>query len=183
MDRRDFLKLSAAMGISLTSPLVGRSANAQTPFSGPFLVTIQAEGGWDPTMLCDPKGQQGANDPSPINNLFEESQIENAGNIHYAPIGNNQSFFQKFYDRLYVLNGIQTGTNNHDTGQMLAWSGEGQRTTAITKAASMNDPSMSAITTPIPTKARRATVRISPVVSRVLTASPPSRTSTPSRSW
>lgn len=128
MDRRDFLKLSAAMGISLTSPLVGRSANAQTPFSGPFLVTIQAEGGWDPTMLCDPKGQQGANDPSPINNLFEESQIENAGNIHYAPIGNNQSFFQKFYDRLYVLNGIQTGTNNHDTGQMLAWSGEGQRT-------------------------------------------------------
>ncbi|MDP7040415.1 MAG: DUF1501 domain-containing protein [Myxococcota bacterium] len=128
MDRREFLKLSAAMGISLTSPIGGRSAHAQSAFNGRFLVTIQAEGGWDPTMLCDPKGRQGPSDPNPINNLFNEAEIEQVGNIRYAPIGNNQSFFQKFYDRLYVLNGIQTGTNNHDTGQMLAWSGEGQRT-------------------------------------------------------
>ena len=31
---------------------------------GPYWLTIHAGGGWDPTLLCDPKGITSADDPA-----------------------------------------------------------------------------------------------------------------------
>ena len=64
MDRRDFLRLASYAGVSLVTPLgLGRAFASDhnlssEPYSGLFLVTIHASGGWDPTSFCDPKGRE-----------------------------------------------------------------------------------------------------------------------------
>ena len=56
MRRRDFLKLMGAAGLSVALPWPRSRALAQAaPYTGPFFVTIAAEGGWDVTSFCDPK--------------------------------------------------------------------------------------------------------------------------------
>jgi hypothetical protein len=94
---------------------------AAQPYEGRFFLMIDAGGGWDPTMVCDPKGGD-------INRQFMPSAIRSAGNIPYAPITyadgySNQRFFEKYYQRLLVLNGIDMQTNNHDSGNRFTWSG------------------------------------------------------------
>ena len=69
MDRRDFLKLAGITGLAVGGPCPGASvlrgvrlagANQRTPapaIAGPtglLFFVIQATGGWEPTMLCDP---------------------------------------------------------------------------------------------------------------------------------
>lgn len=120
MDRRHFLKLAPAAGLLAWSP---RGALAQsTTYEGPFVLTVHAGGGWDPTLLCDPKGRAGENDPAPIN-LFDQDEILDVGPFRVAPIAGRQAFFERFQDDLLVINGIDAGTNSHSTGRRHMWSG------------------------------------------------------------
>ncbi|MBL9008368.1 MAG: DUF1501 domain-containing protein [Myxococcales bacterium] len=131
MDRRSFLKFTAASGVALMSPLgiEGSARAAAATYGGPYFLLIHASGGWDPTLACDPKGSDG---PVRINATFTRGQIGQAGNIRYAPIsatiGGNpygpQQFFTKYQNRLYIINGIDTTTGNHDTGTRAIWSGQ-----------------------------------------------------------
>jgi uncharacterized protein (DUF1501 family) len=123
MLRRDFLKLASIAGVSLAAgvPFHGR-ARAEGTFAGPFWIMVHADGGWDPTLLCDPKGATSLSDPARTNNYLT-TDIEDAGKIRYAPIGGNPAFFQKHYSSLLVVNGIDTATNNHDAGIRNTWSG------------------------------------------------------------
>ncbi len=134
MDRRNFLGLSVLAGLTAgVSPVARRLLHAQPmprntalePYAGRFFLFINAGGGWDPTMVCDPKGGD-------INRQFMPAQIGSAGPFQYAPLTfsddgrrmiSNQQFFEKFRDRLLVLNGIDMQTNNHDTGTRYTWSG------------------------------------------------------------
>jgi hypothetical protein len=125
MDRRDFLKAAAFAGLAVSTPL-GRltSARAQVgTYQGPFWVMVNAGGGWDPTSFCDPKGRANEEDPDPMNMYFT-GDIETAGNISYAPVGGNNAFFQKYYNQLTVINGIDTQTVSHDGGSRHTWSGK-----------------------------------------------------------
>lgn len=126
LDRRDFLKLAGLAGLSVASPFgLGRSARAQSiTYDGPFFVCINAAGGWDPTSLCDPKGAQSEDEENPMNRAYLADAILEAGNIRYAPVGNHQAFFDKYYDRLLVINGVDTQTNGHDSGSRFTWSGK-----------------------------------------------------------
>jgi hypothetical protein len=58
---------------------------------------------------------------------FLKSDIRTAGNIEYAPLGDDgtalDAFFQEHYQRLLVINGMDTGTNGHDQGTRGTWSG------------------------------------------------------------
>lgn len=132
MNRRDFIKLAALTGACVSpqafaheqSPPAQRYAmglrRSSEPYDGPFYVFVTAVGGWDSVMLCDPKGRDSdAGNISP----YVEGEIETAGNIRYAPIGNNRDFFQKYYNRLTVINGIDTATNNHEAGLRAMFSG------------------------------------------------------------
>ena len=127
MDRRSFLKMSAAAGLSLLSPVFNRPAHAnRTRYEGPFFLLVHAEGGWDPTYLCDPKGD-------PINRLYPRSAIGAAGPFRFAPIRypgdaytspySNEEFFTKHGSRLLAVNGIDVGTGNHLPGVRASWSG------------------------------------------------------------
>jgi uncharacterized protein (DUF1501 family) len=131
MDRRRFLELASITGLALAgAPLLGRAggldrtdgarssaANGEDDYDGPLFVMVQAHGGWDPTMLCDPKG--GA-----LNRSYGAGDILTAGNLRYAPgIPNAQALFDAHYTRTVFINGVDTSTNAHDAGQRNCASG------------------------------------------------------------
>ena len=133
MNRRNFCKGLLAAGVSagFRLPL----ANA-ADYRGKLFVFVQADGGWDPTSFCDPK----TNSPGEpvINHWASSAGVQQAGNIHYAPVANNRAFFQKYYRRMLVINGVDAQTNSHTTGIIHNWSGrisEGYPTTTALLAA------------------------------------------------
>jgi hypothetical protein len=119
MNRRDFLKLTSAAGLTLGgSALLGRawadgkvdSSGPVASYDGPLLVMVQAVGGWEPTLLCDPKGN--------LNNSYGEADIKLAGSIPYAPLGAEADiFFGDHHGHMTVINGVDTATNNHESGR------------------------------------------------------------------
>ena len=121
-DRRSFLALCGATGVSFGLAPWLRGARAAATPTGPFFVTVHAGGGWDPTMLCDPKGTPTYESPSPVN-TFLESDILDIGPFRVAPVSGHESFFSRFQDQLLVINGLDNQTVSHETGTRAIWSG------------------------------------------------------------
>lgn len=159
MKRRQFLKTISGVGLAGVLPMtLIRPAFGQSPDR--FLITVSLAGGWDPTSIIDPKGNAPRADGlGPVNN-YSESNIGTAGNITYAPYldgieppdtsnpGHFDTFFQKHFDRLLVINGIDTQTNGHDSGRRFVWSGQleqGYPTVAALAAAPYADAPMAFI--------------------------------------
>ncbi len=135
MERRHFLRLLTGVGLTGVLPMsLVRPALGATPSR--FLITVSASGGWDPTALVDPKGNAlRADGLGPVNN-YPASQIKTIGKLRYAAYpdgvtppatdspGHLDTFFAKHYSRLRVINGVDTQTNGHETGQRFVWSGK-----------------------------------------------------------
>ncbi|MEE2785776.1 MAG: DUF1501 domain-containing protein [Myxococcota bacterium] len=146
MKRRQFMKLSAAAGLSLLAPNARYALAAEElrGFGGPFWVTINLAGAWDTTLFCDPKGNQLTTNPAkgPIN-LYHPDTIESVsvGNttlrlgpggpaeasMYYvtpsgggAPVHIVDALAQR---GLTILNGIDAGLTNHRSGEQLAMAG------------------------------------------------------------
>ena len=133
MTRRDLIASCCGLGAATGFRLPW--ANAAN-YRGKLFVFVQADGGWDPTSLCDPKTNV-AGEPV-INHWAENNEIQQAGNIRYAPFGNNRAFFEKYYRRMLVVNGVDAQTNSHSAGIVHNWSGrvsEGYPTTTALLAA------------------------------------------------
>ena len=133
MDRRSFLQVM--MGVGAVSGFRVPIANAAN-YNGKLFVFVQASGGWDPTSFCDPKTNV-TGEPI-INHWAENDEIRQAGNIRYAPFARNQAFFEKYYQRMLVVNGVDAQTNSHSAGVTHNWSGrisEGYPTTTALLAA------------------------------------------------
>jgi len=124
MDRRDFMKLAGAAGLAVAAPLNPARAQSSVLYDGTFFVLVNAGGGWDPTSLCDPKGRINDAEQDPMNESYRAADIAEAGNIRYAPVGFNPVFFEKYYQQLLILNGVDTQTNAHGTGSRNVWSGK-----------------------------------------------------------
>jgi uncharacterized protein (DUF1501 family) len=166
MKRRDFLQMLAAAGMTASLPITSSKAYAAAPDQ--FLIIVNAGGGWDPTSLCDPKGnlgqysqeRPGSNNGGSINSvaLNPAKRIEASGiqwsdtplfdGTDEAPGPDTiriddqfKNFFQTYNHRLTVINGIDNGTNNHNTGNRATWSGSlemGYPSLAALFAASIN---------------------------------------------
>lgn len=121
MNRRDFAKILAAAGVGATAPFGLLKANAAEPYRDKFFISLAAIGGWDVTSFCDPK----VNVPGErsINSWALTDEVQQIGNITYAPVAKNAEFFQRFYKDMLVVNGIDSQTNSHDDGQRHTWSG------------------------------------------------------------
>ena len=133
MNRRNFCKGLLAAGVSAGFRLPLTSA---ADYRGRLFVFVQADGGWDPTSFCDPK----TNSPGEpvINHWALAAGVQQAGNIQYAPFASNRAFFQKYYRRMLVINGVDAQTNSHTAGIIHNWSGrisEGYPTTTALLAA------------------------------------------------
>ncbi|MDB4941947.1 MAG: hypothetical protein JWP97_1481 [Labilithrix sp.] len=131
MNRRDLLKLGGLTGISLMLPWAGSSqARAdQTTWGGPYFLQMHAGGGWDPTIFCD--GKLTAAGPNPVyeNRLVTAVQEVNGIPVPAAstdgkfylrsqglPVEDPLHFFQNAGRDFLVFNGVDTQTNNHETG-------------------------------------------------------------------
>lgn len=142
MKRRNFLQLLAATGMSAHLPVFSSSAHGATA-PQKYLVVVNAGGGWDPTSICDPKGLNQAYVNNSDRHLGSTNSVELDSNKQFGQIqwsaipefvSNDEAvrlrienqfdqFFQTYGDRLTVINGIDNGTNNHDTGNRVTWSG------------------------------------------------------------
>ncbi|WAS95647.1 DUF1501 domain-containing protein [Nannocystis punicea] len=131
MDRRQFLGLASFAGLSVASlDALARPGSrggllplAET-YRGPLFLTINARGGWDPTLLCDPKGSAGGADVDAVNDSFLTRDIAaTASGIRHAPLADFRRFFEKHDRRLLVINGVQVGTRGHADGARHTWSG------------------------------------------------------------
>ncbi len=134
MYRRQFLKYLGSSGLGLMLP---PALLAQQVTPDRFWISVNAGGGWDPTYFLDPKGNRPRLDGrGPVNN-YSVNAIRSAGNIRFPgsypedidpPDANSPghfaNFFPKHASRLLVINGIDTQTNNHDSGSRYVWSGK-----------------------------------------------------------
>lgn len=120
--RRNFVK-RLALGAGLCAGGSGFRVwgNGPQPYEGKLLVTLQLDGGADVTQLCDPK----VNTPGElkINNWADTADPGEAGNIRYAPVADNASFFNRFGSDMVVVNGVDAQTNSHQTGRLYNWTG------------------------------------------------------------
>ena len=120
MKRRSVLKgLLAGTGLAISGFRIPLAQAAD--HTGKLFVFVQADGGWDPTSFCDPK----SNTPGErvINHWAEHEEIQQAGKLPYAPFAHNQAFFEKYHDRMLVINGVDAQTNSHTVGIVHNWSG------------------------------------------------------------
>ena len=120
MKRRTFVR-------SLLAPAVGAVSGFHLPlanafnYDGKLFVFVQAKGGWDPTSFCDPKAN--TRGEKVINHWAEKGEVRQAGNLFYAEFANNAAFFEKYYQRMLVINGVDAQTNSHTVGVAHTWSG------------------------------------------------------------
>lgn len=131
MDRRDFVKLAGFTGLSVFLPSVlGNEAAAdEATWGGPYFLQMHAAGGWDPTMFCDAKLTAGGTTPVYENKLITAVTDINGISVPTATaagkflLRNNgdaiedpEQFFRTVGKDFLVINGVDTQTNNHDTG-------------------------------------------------------------------
>ncbi len=113
MDRREFF-LNTAKASGAVLPLWGLlpiAANGQQQTAPKILVYYHFDGGPVADYFTDPSAE-------PRYNLYTQQglAIPGAGNLRYAPIGNNNAFFTRFRDQSLVVNGINTLSNSHNDG-------------------------------------------------------------------
>ena len=122
MDRRDFMKLAALSGLAVVTPFAPELNAAEGSDglydTGNFFIAFVAAGGWDVTNLCDPKGNS-----SDVHQSFEASAIKKAGNISYAPLNNNEMFFNKYGSDILAINGIDMIQAGHRACERYTWTG------------------------------------------------------------
>ena len=94
---------------------------SEDDYAGPLFVTLQLNGGYDPTCFCDPK----INVPGErkISHWADNANVQWVGALPYAPFANNQWFYEKYAQQILVINGVDAQTNSHDTGKLYNWSG------------------------------------------------------------
>lgn len=115
-------------------------ATTHPEFAGRFCVFVQAAGGLDWTSFCDPKTN--ITGERVTNNWATNNEVQQAGNIPYAPFGSNQAFFEKFYERMLVINGVDLQSDSHNVGTTHSWSGQNSAGFPATTAlyASVHSP-------------------------------------------
>lgn len=141
MKRREFLQKTMIMGAAgLMLPGARIYGAVEGGYTGRLLIQLQVEGGWDVSSYCDPKVNQP--DAQIITNWSSANEIQQAGNIPFAPFANNAAFFEKYYRDMLVINGVDAQTNSHSTGIIHNWSGRNSigYPTLTAMFAAMNAP-------------------------------------------
>ncbi len=134
MERRDVLKLlglGGAAGMAMFSPFHAlKRVSASETFKGPYLLTIHASGGWDPTLFFDGK----ANGAGVQQKLYTDPVAVDGLGLSYAPIewkagglvlDTPQRFLADLGSKFLFVRGLDTQTNSHETGTKTVWSGKG----------------------------------------------------------
>ncbi len=113
MHRRKFMKMASTLGTVIPAWALTPAAFSQTnaPYSGKVLINVYAGGGLDQSSWVDPREKDNS-----LNSYAGVMAAGVAGNIRYAPIANNKSFFEKYHKQCLVINGIHSESNDHGIG-------------------------------------------------------------------
>lgn len=115
INRRDFFKLMGATGATIPAWGWIPVADAQSVlYSGKVLINIHADGGIDQSSWVDPRMDRTINNYA---NPGSGLNIGQAGNVRFAPLGNNAAFFTAYSRMMLVINGVNSETNDHGAGQ------------------------------------------------------------------
>jgi hypothetical protein len=121
LSRRAALKGACA---SLFLPALARAQGALPP----VVVTVEADGAWDPSYFCDPL-------VDPRFTPWASGHLLQAGELRYAPFRidtptptvyqsiDGRDFFQKHAPRMVVVNGVDHETVSHLVGPRAAFTG------------------------------------------------------------
>ena len=144
LTRRDFLRLGAACGAWSLGPF--RTLLADTVPPPPHVLVIYASGGWDPTMVFDPKIGNSA--------VAQESgwvQASGSGGLPFVDHASRpavSNFFATYGAHAVIVNGLNTVSMDRWTAvaQMLAGLASGQtlRTDFLATYASLLGPTLDA---------------------------------------
>jgi hypothetical protein len=110
IDRRDFLKIAGAVIPSWG--LIPIASAQSSLYSGKVLINVHASGGMDASSWADPR----ETDATMNNYAAARTPAVVAGNIRAAPMGSNAVFFQRYFQNMLVINGVNSETNSHDDG-------------------------------------------------------------------
>lgn len=109
--RRSFIKKSIAGGALSHIPMLGKTALGQSN-SLPFILTIHCKGGYDPTMVFDPKaGIAGIAQEPGAATLTSASGIKFT---HHPDRPAVQDFFDLYGANCCIVNGITTKSMTHE---------------------------------------------------------------------
>jgi hypothetical protein len=131
ISRRKLLGGLGACGTGLWLPLFSGTSRGASCAAPPFVITVHAGGGWDPTFFCDPIVDD------PRYSVFTSEDVRTAGPIRYLPFARasenggvttlyeygGSDFFQKHAARMVVINGVDTETVSHDVGSRFSRTG------------------------------------------------------------
>jgi hypothetical protein len=112
LNRRQFMGSSlSALGMALASRKTGAAANDRPPKN---LIVLACFGGWDAASVLDPKSK------GPV--VLMPGEDAQAGNINYRSLQTSKmstkgdwvaTFFNRYYDQVTVLRGIDVGSLAH----------------------------------------------------------------------
>ena len=117
LNRRQFVASMLAISAASKTGL----GFGQDIYRGPYLLRIHAAGGWDLSLYCDPKVN--VSGQAAITDWSRDDDIEMAGDIPFAPVSNNADMFSTLHQKMLVINGVDTQTNAHQTGERHTWIG------------------------------------------------------------
>ena len=145
MKRRQFMKLSAAAGLSLLTPNARHALAAEElrGFEGPYWITVNLAGAWDTTLFCDPKGNQlftSTPEKGPINHYGPDEIESFSFGGTTLPLGPGGPAGESMYSvtpsaggqpvhilellasqGLTIINGVDSGLTNHRSGSSWPW--------------------------------------------------------------
>jgi uncharacterized protein (DUF1501 family) len=136
MQRRTFLAAAGASLFGMSLGLRPTLAEAQDgAYTGPFWIFVNGSGGWDPQFLFNPTDRVEHNrfytDISKVGNIpyagWEIDPVQLGFDAAFDPTGilySPRAFLEGYGSRMTVINGIDTTTNNHDSGVRVMASGK-----------------------------------------------------------
>jgi hypothetical protein len=120
ISRRKLIQRLAILPFPLTSGFWSKNSFAAVN-PDIFFLTIQTNGAWDVTVFCDPKENTAGE--KEITTWSKKDETREIGNLKYAPFAKNKEFFEKYYNDMLVVNGVDAQTNSHTVGVTNNWSG------------------------------------------------------------
>lgn len=129
---------AAAAGAAVAGVAARSSPPIRSSAAPRYLVTVIAQGGWDPTYSFDPKlglpGIQGPeldadpDDPEDVEAVRTWGELPVLVNDRVRP--NVSAFFDRWHDRAHVVNGVWMGTISHAPCLLRILTGTARRTNA-----------------------------------------------------
>ncbi len=135
MQRRQLLQLMGLSGLLSVSPFTWSTISGKANSDKLWLV-MYANAGWDPVSFCNPRSGdyvttngQGVSNSRGRMSGYPDTFIQKLGPFEYAPGLTPTAdpafgrFIEKYQQSLFIINGVEMGTNGHQEGRNKAVSG------------------------------------------------------------